>query len=80
MRTYQIARRALENLFNEVNTVALGRRTDRGFQAINGEITGWCPRLCYRKISPLGSVIPATTAFIWVSSGDRMVRDAHAGF
>lgn len=68
MRTYQIARRALENLFDEVNTIALGRQTDRMFQAIKEEISGWCPRLRDRKISQLGSVIPPTTGMIWVSS------------
>jgi hypothetical protein len=62
MRTYQIARRAVENLFDEVNTIALGRQTDRMFQAIKEEISGWWPRPCDRKISQLGSVIPPTTA------------------
>ena len=35
MRTYHVAWWNLENLFDDENAVALGRRTDKVFRAIN---------------------------------------------
>jgi hypothetical protein len=43
MRTYHIAWWNLENLFDEENAVALGRRTDKVFRAIKNDIAGWTP-------------------------------------
>jgi hypothetical protein len=40
MRTYHIAWWNLENLFDEENAVALGRRTDKVFRAIKNDIAG----------------------------------------
>jgi hypothetical protein len=45
MRTYHIAWRNLENLFDEENAVALGRRTDKVFRAMKNDIAGWTPQL-----------------------------------
>jgi hypothetical protein len=59
MRTYHIAWWNLENLFDEENAVALGRRTDKVFRAIKDDITGWTPQLRDRKINQLASVIAA---------------------
>ncbi|HVD54348.1 MAG TPA: endonuclease/exonuclease/phosphatase family protein [Propionibacteriaceae bacterium] len=59
MRTYHIAWWNLENLFDEENAVALGRRTDKVFRAIKDDITGWTPQLRDRKIDQLASVIAA---------------------
>jgi predicted extracellular nuclease len=59
MRTYHIAWWNLENLFDEENAVALGRRTDKVFRAIKDEIGGWTPQLRDRKIDQLASVIAA---------------------
>jgi hypothetical protein len=49
----------LENLFDEENAVALGRRTDKVFRAIKNDIAGWTPQLRDRKIEQLASVIAA---------------------
>jgi predicted extracellular nuclease len=57
MRTCYIAWWNLENLFDEENAVALGRRTDKVFRAIKNDITGWTPQLRDRKIDQLASVI-----------------------
>src|SRR5829696_6234386 len=59
MRTYHIAWWNLENLFDEENAVALGRRTDKVFRAIKNDIAGWTPQLRDRKIDQLASVITA---------------------
>jgi predicted extracellular nuclease len=59
MRTYQIAWWNLENLFDEENAVALGRRTDKVFRAIENDIAGWTPQLRDHKIDQLASVIAA---------------------
>ena len=59
MRTYHIAWWNLENLFDEENAVALGRRTDKVFRAIKDDIAGWTPQLRDRKIDQLASVIAA---------------------
>lgn len=57
MRTYRVAWWNLENLFDEENAVALGRRTDKVFRAIKNDIAGWTPQLRDRKIDQLASVI-----------------------
>jgi Endonuclease/Exonuclease/phosphatase family len=57
-RTYHIAGWNLENLFDEENAVALGRR-DKAFRAIKNDIAGWTPQLRDRKIDQLAPVIPA---------------------
>jgi Endonuclease/Exonuclease/phosphatase family len=59
MRTYHIAWWNLENLFDEENAVALGRRTDKVFRAIKNDIAGWTPQLRDRKIDQLATVIAA---------------------
>ena len=41
VRTYHIAWWNLENLFEEENAVAVGRRTDKVFRAITNDIAGW---------------------------------------
>jgi hypothetical protein len=53
MRTYHVAWWNLENLFDEENAVALGRRTDKVFRAIKNDIAGWTPQLRDRKIEQL---------------------------
>ena len=57
MRTYFIAWWNVENLFDEENAVALGRRTDKVFRSIKDDIAGWTPELRDRKIDQLASVI-----------------------
>ena len=57
MRDYHIAWWNLENLFDEEDAVALGRRTDKVFRAIQDDIAGWTPQLRDRKIHQLASVI-----------------------
>ena len=57
MRTYYIAWWNVENLFDEENAVALGRRTDKVFRSIKDDIAGWTPELRDRKIDQLASVI-----------------------
>ena len=57
MRDYHVAWWNLENLFDEEDAVALGRRTDKVFRTIEGDIAGWTPRLRDRKIHQLASVI-----------------------
>jgi hypothetical protein len=59
MRTYHIAWWNLENLFDEENAVALGRRTDKVFRAIKNDIAGSTPQLRGRKIDQLATVITA---------------------
>ena len=54
MRDYHVAWWNLENLFDEENAVALGRRTDKVFRAIEDDIAGWTPELRDRKIAPAG--------------------------
>lgn len=70
MRTYHIAWWNLENLFDEENAVALGRRTDKVFRAIKNDIAGWTPELRDRKIDQLASVIAAMNAR-WQSRASR---------
>lgn len=50
MRTYHIAWWNLENLFDEEDAVALGRRTDKVFRAIKNDIAGWTPQWRDREI------------------------------
>ena len=57
MRDYHVAWWNLENLFDEEDAVALGRRTDKVSRTIDGDIAGWTPRLRDRKIHQLASVI-----------------------
>jgi hypothetical protein len=57
MRTYHIAWWNLENLFDEGNTVAWERRSDKVFRAIKDDIGGWSPQLRDRTIGQLASVI-----------------------
>jgi len=57
VRDYHIAWWNLENLFDEEGAVALGRRTDKVFRAIQNDIAGWTPQLRDRKIHQLASVI-----------------------
>ena len=57
MRDYHVAWWNLENLFDEEDAVALGRRTDKVFRTIEGDIAGWTPHLRDRKIHQLASVI-----------------------
>ena len=57
MRTYHLAWWNVENLFDEEDAVALGRRTDKVFRAIKNDIAGWTPQLRDRKIEQLASVI-----------------------
>ncbi len=57
MRTYHLAWWNVENLFDEEDAVALGRRTDKVFRAIQNDIAGWTPQLRDRKIEQLASVI-----------------------
>ena len=57
MQTYHLAWWNVENLFDEEDAVALGRRTDKVFRAIGNDIAGWTPRLRDRKIEQLASVI-----------------------
>ena len=59
MREYHVAWWNLENLFDEENAVALGRRTDKVFRAIEGDIAGWTPQVRDRKIDQLATVIAA---------------------
>jgi hypothetical protein len=59
VRTCHIAWWILENLFDEEDAAALGRRTDKGFRAIKNDIAGWTPQLRDRKIEQLASVIAA---------------------
>jgi predicted extracellular nuclease len=62
MRTYHIAWWNLENLFDEENAVALGRRTDKVYRAIKNDIGGWTPQLRDRKIDQLASLIATMNA------------------
>jgi predicted extracellular nuclease len=62
MRTYHVAWWNVENLFDEENAVALGRRTDKVFRAIKNDIAGWTPQLRDRKINQLASVIASMNA------------------
>ena len=62
MRDYHIAWWNVENLFDEENAVALGRRTDKVFRAIEDDIAGWTPQLRDRKIDQLASVIAQMNA------------------
>jgi len=57
VRDYHVAWWNLENLFDEEDAVALGRRTDKVFRTIEGDIAGWTPHLRDRKIHQLASVI-----------------------
>jgi predicted extracellular nuclease len=57
MRDYHIAWWNLENLFDEENALALGRRTEKVFRSIRDDIAGWTPELRDRKIEQLASVI-----------------------
>jgi hypothetical protein len=57
MRTYYIAWWNVENLFDEENAVALGRRTDKVYRSIKDDIAGWTPELRDRKIDQLASMI-----------------------
>jgi Endonuclease/Exonuclease/phosphatase family len=59
MRTYHIAWWNLENLFDEENAVALGRRTDKVFRAVKNDIAGWTAQLPDREIDQLATVIAA---------------------
>jgi hypothetical protein len=59
MRTYHIAWWNLENLFDEENAVALGRRTDKGVPSNQNDIAGWTPQLRDRQIDEFASVITA---------------------
>jgi hypothetical protein len=59
MRTYHVAWWNLENLVDEENAVALGRRTDKVFRAIKDDIAGWTPQLRDRNIDQLALVIAA---------------------
>jgi hypothetical protein len=61
-RTYHIAWWNLENLFDEEDAVALGRRTEKVFRAIKNDIAGWTPELRDRKIDQLATVIAAMNA------------------
>jgi hypothetical protein len=47
----------LEDLFDEENAVAPGRRTDKVFRAINNDNASWTPQLRDRKIERLASLI-----------------------
>ncbi|WP_299442263.1 endonuclease/exonuclease/phosphatase family protein [uncultured Phycicoccus sp.] len=62
MRDYFIAWWNLENLFDEEDAEALGRRSDKVSRAIGGSITGWTPQLRDRKINQLASVIAGMNA------------------
>lgn len=62
MRTYHVAWWNVENLFDEEDALALGRRTDKLFRAIGSDIAGWTPQLRDRKIDQLASVIAAMNA------------------
>ena len=62
MRTYHVGWWNLENLFDEEDALALGRRTDKVFRAIAGDIAGWTPQLRDRKIAQLASVIAQMNA------------------
>jgi len=57
MRSYFVAWWNVENLFDEENAVALGRRSDKVFRTIKNDIAGWSPELRDRKIDQLASVI-----------------------
>jgi hypothetical protein len=57
VRTYHVAWWKTENLFDEENTAALGRRTDKVFRVIKNDIAGWTPHLRDRRIDQLASVI-----------------------
>ena len=57
MRDYFVAWWNLENLFDEEDAEALGRRSDKVSRAIGRSITGWTPQLRDRKIAQLASVI-----------------------
>jgi hypothetical protein len=52
VRTYHIAWWNLENLFDEEDAVALGRRTDKVFRAIKNDIAGWT-QLGYQSVVKL---------------------------
>jgi thymidylate synthase len=57
MRSYYVAWWNVENLFDEEDAVALGRRTDKVFRTIKNDIAGWTPELRDRKIDQLASII-----------------------
>jgi predicted extracellular nuclease len=62
MRDYHIAWWNLENLFDEEDALALGRRTERVFRTIKDDIAGWTPALRDRKIGQLATVIAQMNA------------------
>lgn len=62
MPDYHIAWWNLENLFDEENALALGRRTEKVFRSIKDDIAGWTPELRDRKIEQLASVIAQMNA------------------
>ncbi len=57
MRDYHVAWWNLENLFDEEDALALGRRTDKVARSIQRDVVGWTPELRDRKIHQLASVI-----------------------
>jgi len=57
MREYHLAWWNVENLFDEEDALALGRRTEKVARAIKDDIAGWTPTLRDRKIDQLASVI-----------------------
>ena len=57
MRTYQVAWWNLENLFDEEDALALGRRSDKVWRAIKDDIAGWTPELRDRRTHQLASII-----------------------
>ena len=84
MRTYHIAWWNLENLFDEENAVALGRRTDKVFRAIKNDIASWTPQLPDRKIEGLTNPFGKTAeerspilARVQASDAEWMLRAWH---
>lgn len=62
MQTYHVAWWNLENLFDEEDALALGRRTEKVARTIAGDIEGWTPALRDRKVAQLASVIATMNA------------------
>jgi predicted extracellular nuclease len=57
VRDFFVAWWNLENLFDEEDAEALGRRTEKVARALGGSIIGWTPGLRDRKIAQAASVI-----------------------
>ncbi|WP_402464125.1 endonuclease/exonuclease/phosphatase family protein [Isoptericola aurantiacus] len=57
MPTYFVAWWNLENLFDEEDAEALGRRPEKVARALGNSVSGWTPELRDRKIAQLATVV-----------------------